>query len=310
MFYLGIDGGGTKTTAAIMNDKKKIVYTFVGESINYYSEGLETARNNMKQLLIQIYCRTGIDRFRAVFIGMSALFGEASQKEISDFADGIINADIIAMNSDLHIALKAADDDENSIAAICGTGSMAACFSRDGSEVVTKGGYGYILGDEGSAYAIAYDAIQKAVTGSEGSTAQTDLSNKLLEFFACENMQQLVDKFYNPTIDRKTIASFARVVTECARNGDAVAKEVLRKQAQKFASTVKALQRENENKMHIYLFGGVFEHDEIFTAQFKAAFRGHKKGLKIKLLKVPPVHGAAKAAYDLGQTHNNSGVPV
>lgn len=301
MFYLGIDGGGTKTTAAIMNDKKKIVYTFEGKSINYYSEGLETARQNMKELLMAIYRRTGIVQFRAVFIGMSALFGKASEKEINDFAEGVIRADIIGMDSDLYIALKAADDDEKSVVGICGTGSMAAAFNKDG-EVVTKGGYGYILGDEGSAYAIALEAIQAAVTGAENSTEPTALSDKVLEFFECTTLQELVDRFYNPTIDRKIIASFAKEVTECARNGDTVARKILRHQAQKFAATVKALQRENEEREHIYLYGGVFQHDEIFTYYFKAAFRGHKKGLKIKLLKVPPVHGAAKAAYDLGQT--------
>ena len=300
MFYLGIDGGGTKTTAAIMNDKKKIVYTFEGKSINYYSEGLETARQNMRDLLSDIYYHTGILRFRAVFIGMSALFGKASEKEINDFADKLIIADIIGMDSDLYIALKAADDDEKSVVGICGTGSMAAAFNKDG-EVVTKGGYGYILGDEGSAYAIALEAIQAAVTGAEKSTEETALSEKVLEFYNCSSLQELVDRFYNPTIDRKTIASFAKVVTDCARNGDNVARKILRHQAQKFAATVKALQRENEEREHIYLYGGVFQHDEIFTYHFKAAFRGHKKGLKIKLLKVPPVHGAAKAAYDLAK---------
>ncbi len=301
MFYLGIDGGGTKTSAAIMNDKKKIVYTFEGKSINYCSEGLETARKNMQDLLFEIYCRTGIVYFRSVFIGMSALFTKASEKEINDFAEGIIRADIIGMDSDLYIALKSANEDEKSIVGICGTGSMAACFNENG-EVITKGGFGYILGDEGSAYSIALDGIQAGVTGAQNSTEQTDLSERLLAFFDCNSLEGLVDKFYNPTIDRKTIASFASEVTECARNGDSVARKILRRQAQKFAATVKALQRENEAREHIYLYGGVFQHDEIFTYYFKAAFTGHKKGIKIKLLRVPPVYGAAKAAYDIAQS--------
>ena len=75
---------------------------------------------------------------------------------IIELCDGIINADIINMNSDVYVALRASDC---RAVAICGTGSMAIGETEDG-EIITKGGWGHLLGDEGSAYQVAIEAIK------------------------------------------------------------------------------------------------------------------------------------------------------
>ena len=161
MYFLGIDGGGTKTTCLVADEGLNEIYRTVGSSVNFYSEGLQKARANMKSMLLDIEKNTGVSRFDGVCVGSSALFGRADEKTKSAFCDGVFNCGNIIMDSDLFIALKATER-ENSAVIIAGTGSMAAGKNADG-EIITKGGYGYILGDEGSGYRIALDGIHRRV---------------------------------------------------------------------------------------------------------------------------------------------------
>lgn len=294
MYYLGIDGGGTKTTALVCDDFGSTVIRLAGESINFRSVGLEEARMNMSAILKRIEAQTGIGHFRSVFIGMSALSGKAAPNELKAFCDGVFDADVIDMNSDVYIALAACEDEAPAVA-ICGTGSMAAAV-KDG-KVLTKGGFGYLLGDEGSAYAIASDGLKAAVRASENVTEKTLLTERALAFFGAESVERLLDIFYDPPMPRAKMAQFAAEVTKCAAEGDRAADGILKNQAESFALTVTALLKELEKKPKLYLFGGVFEHDEIFTAYFSDAVKENCTGCE--LLKNEPVYGAVQCALKL-----------
>lgn len=294
MYYLGIDGGGTRTTALVSRDGVENVIKVSGESINFRSVGLETAKMNMRSVLKRIEAETGISHFRSVFIGMSALSDEATENELKAFCDGVFDADRIGMNSDIHIALAACGC-ENALVAICGTGSMAA--AKSGGKVMTRGGYGYILGDEGSAYAIALSALRLAVKAAEGTVEETSLTKAALDFFGAGSVSGLLDVFYDPPMPRARLASFAAKVTECAAAGDLTALGILRTEAESFAETVRSLCRALERPPEIYLYGGVFEHDGIFTRYFTEAVR--EDCVSCRLLETPPVEGAVRLSLSL-----------
>lgn len=295
MYYLGIDGGGTKTTCLVTDESLNEVYRCVGSSINFYSEGLEVSRANMRDMLKLIEENTGISHFHGVCVGSSSLFGRADSKTLSDFCDGIFSADSIIMDSDLYIALKASEK-TNCAVVIAGTGSMAAGLLEDGS-VITKGGFGYILGDEGSGYRIALDGIREAVRSLDGISEKTMLQELLLEFSGANNASELVDAFYSPEKDRKTIASFAKSVSLAAEKGDRVALSILHSQAELLSETVNALLDEMPEKPFIALFGGVFQHCEIFTSHFKNLMKNRCSGCEA--LSREPVFGAAVAAKEI-----------
>ena len=297
MNYLGIDGGGTKTTALVCDENFNKLAQCVGGSINTRSEGLENARENMRRILRDIEKNTGVRHFDAVFIGSSALFGRAGEDELAAFTDGVFDAERIAMDSDLFIALKACKK-ENALAAICGTGSMAAAFGENG-EVVTRGGFGYMFGDEGSAYAIAREAMFRAARAAEGTEKNTALTDALCAFYNVKDVYGFTDRMYEPPMERKALAAFAPCVTACAENGDGTALEILRHQAELFAATVRTLAEKLPRKPEIFLFGGVFEHDKIFTSVFKEYTAD--RCVSCSLLTEPPVTGAVRAAAELCQ---------
>lgn len=297
MYFLGIDGGGTKTTCLICDENLNEIFRTVGSSINFYSEGMENARRNMKKMLCTIKEKTGISHFDGVCVGSSALFSRADEKTMSDFCDGVFDSDKIIMDSDLFIALKATGK-KNSAVVIAGTGSMAAGFNESG-EIITRGGYGYILGDEGSGYAIALDGIKAGVRSLDKTGESTLLGDMLLEFSGVNTKEELVDVFYSPEKDRKSLAAFSVYVDKAARTGDNVAERIIKEQAVSLSLTVKSLLQEMPEKPYVALFGGVFQHSEIFLRYFRDEIYGLCEDCE--LMTREPVKGACIAAKELCQ---------
>ncbi len=107
---------------------------------------------------------------------------------------------------------------------ISGTGSVG--YGRDaGNQTVRVGGWGYLFGDAGSSFAIAREALQRAMIDADrGVTSQ--LGEAALAFFNKESLRELADAFYVREIDRSTLASFGRVVADGARLGEPESIEV------------------------------------------------------------------------------------
>ena len=295
MYFLGIDGGGTKTTCLVCDEGLNEIFRTVGSSINFYSEGLSTARENMKEMLSVIKNNTGISRFDAVCIGSSALFGRADEKTKADFCEGVFDAERIIMDSDLFIALKATEK-KNCAVVIAGTGSMAAGFNADG-EIITRGGYGYILGDEGSGYRIALDGIREAVRSLDGTGEYTLLGEKLLSFAGVKTKEELVDAFYSPEKDRKSLAAFSVFVAEAAKEGDKTALDIIRFQAKLLSKTLKALIEDMPPFPHIALFGGLFQHCTLFREFFIEFIKESCSSAAV--LTKEPAFGAVIAAREI-----------
>lgn len=292
-YYLGIDGGGTRTTAAVSDGNGKILFKAVGKSINFYSVGMEKARENLKDVINNIYKNIGKIEFESAFIGCSALDNEASNETITALCDGVIRAKKIGMNSDVFVALASSGEDKCRIVAICGTGSIVTGVDEKGN-VKTKGGWGHIFGDEGSAYSIAVNALKaSAMLYDEGKN--TTLVKKAEAFFGVENFRDAIDKIYSPETTKDIIASFSAKVAEIAEE-DFVAETVIINEAHFFAKTVLALLNEMKNCTILSLYGGVFQNNELFRNSFIDDIREFHSDLKIEMLTLPPEEGALKIA--------------
>ncbi len=282
-YYLGIDGGGSKTTAVVFDKNGLFIKKAIGESINYYSVGLEAARKNMKNIIASL----GLNCYESVFIGMSALNERADCETTDRFANGIISGKKITMDSDLFVALEAMATEGECAVIISGTGSMAITRNADGS-ISHAGGWGYILGDEGSGYVIGLEGIKAAIRCAEGGK-KTELFSACLEHFGIKDIYELIDLYYDKGVERKTTAAFAKSVFELSST-DQVAAEIIEAQATDLAETAKALIKNPECKTG--LWGGVFQHSKNFRQKFidKSGFT------QISLLPLTPEQGAILAA--------------
>ncbi len=291
--FLGVDGGGSKTSCLVCDREGNELAAHVGESINYYALGLESARVNMRECIRALQSGLNEAEFTAAFIGMSALNGRATQQELHAFCDGIIPAKRMDMDSDLFIALEAAQAEGAAMVVISGTGSMAVARDEAG-QILTSGGWGHTLGDEGSGYWLALHGIQAAIRGQEGSAAETALTKAVLEHFGIMKIEALIDLFYDPPMEKAHVAAFAPEVCRLAGEGDSVACVILERGANELAETARVLCKKLPANTPIHVWGGIFEHVALFRALFSRALEQ-----KIALLPNPPVMGAVEAARRL-----------
>lgn len=281
-YYLGVDGGGTKTTAVVSDEKGNIVGTVCGKTINYYSNPYETTRRNFREMIDEI----GIYDFASVCIGMSALSEKADEKTARDFVSGIIEADKIIMTSDVEIALNAAEDTGARAVLICGTGSMAAAVDKSGNQL-HSGGWGYLLGDEGSGYCVALNAVKKVLVQLDERKTGDVLVEKFRKFFNVYTDDEILEKFYNPPIQRDELASFCRSVFEAYREDSELAAEVIGHEADEAAALAKRILAKLPENSQLFLYGGLFEHNPEYVRMLN-----DRLGFEAKLLTYPPVIGA------------------
>ena len=297
-YFLGVDGGGSKTTAVVFNEKGEFIGKACGESINYYSVGIDNARKSMADIVNLL----PVKEFECAVIGMSALAERATEEETERFCGGIIKSNKIIMDSDLFVALETMQTEGECAVVISGTGSMAVCRNADKS-ISHAGGFGYILGDEGSGYSIGITAIKTAIRAAENCIPATMLTDKCLEYFSVNNIYDLIDLFYEKTVSRKTVAAFAKEVMLCAESGDKAALEIINTEAKLLSQTTLSLLKGKNPATPVGLWGGVFQHNSIF----RDAFINHLSESNfndVKLLDFTPETGAIMCCY------RNSGIKI
>lgn len=293
-YYLGIDGGGTKTVAIVCDENGTLVSRFVGKSINYNSVGTHTARKNLKETVDGVLDGKGIT-LSSVFIGMPALSDRADEELTKQMCDGVIDCPKIAMDSDVYIGLEAMKCDGAVAMVVSGTGSMAVGRLEDGT-ILHTGGWGYILGDEGSGYALGLDAVKAAICGAEGSAAPTILTQKVLEHFNITEIDSLIDIFYDPPITNSEVAKLAPVLFECAQNGDTVADKIINRHAQLLADTVTALLCRMPCGTPLGMWGGILVNCDMFREKFVSLVKEKFPETEVEIIKYPPEYGAVFAA--------------
>jgi len=295
-YYLGIDGGGTKTVAAVSDENGNILLKEIGRTINFYSVGMDSARNNLKNILVEAE-KAGISQFEGAFIGCSALDDEADAELTAKLCEGIINAKKIRMHSDVYIALKSVEDANCPCVAICGTGSMAIAEDKEGILHIT-GGWGHILGDEGSAYSIALRALKHCCRMCDKGEI-SPLLESANKYFNVTDFRKAIEVIYSPVTTKDILAGFAKSVSEIALSGDTDALEILRTEAELFADTVLILLEDIQCCDVLGLYGGMFLHSKLFVTIFSDKIKEKYPYLKIRLLDIPPEESAVKLAREL-----------
>jgi len=285
-YYLGIDGGGSTTRAVLADARGEAVATARAGSLNYRAAGIETARESLQSIVQQI-----AQPVRAAFIGNAALAGPAPENELRALCEGILEPEFLAMDSDLFIALEAMGTQGPCAVAIAGTGSMAAGRAGADMPIVHTGGWGWLLGDEGSGFYIAREGLRAGLRGHEGSGPATSLTGEMCGHFGASKPEELLDIFYHPPKGPREVAAFAR---EVLASEDPVARGIVGRCAADFARTVEALLRNLPKNTQLGLWGGMFQLSGAYRAAFCAAL-----GRDANLLPMAPEWGAVRAAMKL-----------
>lgn len=294
-YYLGIDGGGTRTTASVCDENGALMCKVTGKTINFYSVGIENARKNLSEIISDIYKNIGEVTFENAFIGCSALDDRADRDTVNSLCDGVIKSKSIVMDSDTYVALFSGETALPRAVVICGTGSMVTGLDE---KIYTKGGWGHIIGDGGSAYSIAVNGLSEAVNLFDENKLNEPLVKSAQEFFKKDNLREIIDFVYNESTTKDVIADFAKCVSVEAENGDKTSLDIIKGECNKLLRTVCSLINEMNSCEILYLYGGVFQNNALFKEYFINAFNEKYPSIKAELLTLPPDEGALKLARE------------
>lgn len=254
-YVLGIDGGGSKTVCVLMQDTGEVLGRGEAGSSNYQNIGIKAtlqsiqsaiyaakneALNSIKYITIKAICLglAGVGRATDIEI-VKALVQDLQKSKLLPITWALQSSNIVICHDAL-IALVGGIGDDVGIVVAAGTGSIV--FGRN-SQGKTKrvGGWGYILGDEGSAYKIAVAGMQAALKAYDGREMSTSLVEAFKQHLNLANIEDLIEVIYRRGWGVKKIAGLAPIVDFAAASGDEVANNIIESAVQdlvKATSTV------------------------------------------------------------------------
>ncbi len=266
-YVIGVDGGGTKTVAwlaPLLDDgSTKVLGRGIAGPGNPRAVGFDVAQSNIDAAIEAAFENAKIAR-RAVAAACLALAGAGradEQERIAAWTTRQQIAEKIHVCGDAEPILAAASPDNVGIALIAGTGSLAWGRNQAG-KTARCGGWGYLLGDEGSGYAIALAGLRAAMRAADGRGPETDLLARYLQELRVPSPADVVAKIYSPEMTRDKLAALAGVVFEMAstdRVAESIVSTAVNDLAELAITLVAKLQLSNE-RYTVALAGGALVH--------------------------------------------------
>ncbi len=287
---VGIEGGGTKTGCAVLSEQGELLaygeggpanLNFVDEATQ--RESFETALNSALQ---------GIEE-PILALGYTVAGTHANWEWL---LDRLGNPPAYPIEESRMAILSTGVEVAHGVSVIAGTGSLIGGFKND-ALVLQMGGWGALLGDEGSAYDVAMRAIRSAVRAWDGRDPKNGLIRAVQEFFGIEDLRELIPLFYQQGVLRHQVAGFAQSVVATAGNGDLAAKTILVQAGVDLAHDARACATQLfgcAEEFTVALTGGMFK-SEIFRSAFQDTFRSAFPYAVFRMPVMEPATAVAKA---------------
>jgi N-acetylglucosamine kinase-like BadF-type ATPase len=264
---VGVDGGGTRTRAAVLNGAQILGEGAAGPS-NPLRVGIDKGATAIREAVDKACAAALIQRddLIAAGVGLAGIRRKDVRTRMHDTLVQTLGIKNIELVSDGDIALYGATDGRPGVVVISGTGSIAVGMNRQGKRAYA-GGWGPVAGDEGSGSWIARRALQSVARATDGRGPKTALTEAACEFFQVTTPDDLSTAIYAPTITNDRIAGFSKLVIQVAQDDD-VAREILKdagKELGKAAVTVIHKLKLDHERFQVAFIGGVFAAGELVT---------------------------------------------
>ena len=221
--FLGIDGGGSKTTALLSDEQGNILGAGLAGPTSGHFVGHEAVVNHLWAAAGQALDASRFDGILdLIFVGAPAVYQDTAQEALSN----LVSHKALHCEGDDRTAFIGALGGAHGVVVLAGTGSFAHGVNTAGVSL-SVGGWGTLLGDEGSAHAIALAALKAVTRAAEGRGPETSLTHVVRERFRITRIRELTRVVYRPDFTREQMASLAPLVSEAARQGDRVALRIL-----------------------------------------------------------------------------------
>lgn len=259
MHVLGIDAGGTKTVCFLADERGIILSEGRGPGANLHLAGELGVENVLHEVMATALGDRGITP-AAICLGIAGVDREDEAKTVRAIMRRIGQQSRVLVVNDALIALVSGARDEAGVVIIAGTGSIV--YGRNASgEAARAGGWGHMIGDEGSGYWIGREALAAVTRAGDGRGPKTRLTGDILTHFDVADVSRLPRIVYDLEAPRRSVAAVGPIVERAAARGDAVATRILEHAAEELvlgARSVAARLEMRGDTFTFYLAGGVF----------------------------------------------------
>ena len=302
--YLGVDGGGTKTSVALMNADQKVIAEGSGGPSNPLRVGVETAVANIAKAIDKACDNGDVSRgdIVAATLGLAGVRRKDIRERVQESFVARFRVRKITVVTDADIALYGTTLGEAGLVVIAGTGSVCLGIDGNGGRAMS-GGWGPIAGDEGGGRGIAGEALHAIAKASDGRGPMTQLSERAAVYFRASNVDNLIGAIYAPNMDNSRIAGFAKFVVETAAEGDNIAIEIINAAGRELGTAAVAVIEKLElekAQFPIGCVGSVFNAGELLTGPMNDLILATAPNASLAKPKIPPAHAAALMAMRNG----------
>lgn len=307
---LAIDGGQTATKALVTTlDGTVIGAGLGGPSDHFHIEGgVEKNRRAIHGAIDTALRAAGAESgdVAAVTLGLTGAPSRGDQNPVVEaIVREVLTPQHITVVPDYVTNLAGASGGEPGVVLIAGGGAIGYGITSDDREAIA-GGYGFLLGDEGSAFNIGLKAIAAAARGADRRADPTALQSIVEAHFAIPTMKQITRIVYHAGFSREQISLLSPKVAQAARDGDIPARNIMEYAGTELALTALGVIRQlflPEATVGVYLTGGVFTAGPIVLDPFRATLgRGWPTAEAFDPRFPPAVGGLILAARSLGVT--------
>ena len=308
--YVGIDAGGSKTELVAAKMQGEELLNLFGPCGNPARVGFKDSADVIADLIIQAVERLQGESIASACAGVAGagrpqdqhLLHEGIRRRLKDRIPTSARDIPVKVTHDSLIALEAAFEGESGIMVISGTGTVSLARTNSG-EFLRAGGWGYLIGDEGSGYALGADGLRAVAHAFDGGpdTALCDLLAASGDVTSKEDLFEVVYKKKTP------LQRFARIVIQGACNGDAVAETIVRKHIALLTEQVCWLaDRCSAIRPRITLLGGL-ANNSFYRKRLSRALLERLCGWECMQPLNRPVIGAWRMANDMTQGEGLAG---
>jgi N-acetylglucosamine kinase-like BadF-type ATPase len=302
-FVMGIDGGATKTLAAVLDLERHALHVAHGGPSNQDAVGAKAAVQALLQAADEAIERAGIshNELGAAVLAVAGTDTDAVTEHVR-----AARTDAWIVVNDVVGAWATATGAAPGLAVISGTGSNVFGVGRAHSpkgwvgSTWRAGGWGHLLGDEGSGYWLGVQSIKAALRDREASGPETALSDAAVAFFDVPSVEALASLVYSKPLTKGEIAAFASETAKVADAGDAVARELYARGARELGQQIAAVIRQTglgsgsagARAFPVGLIGSAFKAGRVFVEPLTRAVHEHAPDANVARVEMAPVGGS------------------
>jgi glucosamine kinase len=300
-YVMGVDGGATKTLAAVLDLREKVLHLGHGGPSNEDAVGAKAAVEALLGAADEALEHAGIES-EELGAAVLAIAGTDTEDVERNVRSARTDAWIVV--NDVVAAWATATGVGPGVAAIAGTGSNVFGVNLDGGEprAWRAGGWGHLLGDEGSGYWLGVQSIKAALRDREASGPSTTITDAAPAFFGVSSIEAVAALVYSKPLTKGEIAAFAIETARLAEQGDVVARGLYERGARELSEQVAAVISQTglcdpdpsgcAREFPVGLIGSAYKAGAVFVDPLTRAIHEHAPGARVGAVEMAPVGGS------------------